>query len=187
MTEFVAPGTRFFALPSPFPMKRGGALHQARLAYETWGTLNPPRDNAILILTGLSPSAHAASHEGNPEPGWWEPMIGPGSTGTVGKLRMKGQEVFRHAVSNLASVLGETLAKADLSIADVDWVVPHQANRRIIDATAKKLGLPAERVLLGADLVSQNAPFGLAMPIGLTTGFLGGFYLILLILFSRRL
>ena len=78
MTEFVAPGTRFFALPSPFPMKRGGALHQARLAYETWGTLNPPRDNAILILTGLSPSAHAASHEGNPEPGWWEPMIGPG-------------------------------------------------------------------------------------------------------------
>ena len=78
MTEFVSPGTRFAALPSPFPMKRGGALHGARLAYETWGTLNAARDNAVLILTGLSPSAHAARNEGNPEEGWWEAMLGPG-------------------------------------------------------------------------------------------------------------
>jgi len=70
--------TRFFDLPSPFPMKRGGALTGARLAYETWGTLNAARDNAIFILTGLSPSAHAASSAGDPSPGWWEEMIGPG-------------------------------------------------------------------------------------------------------------
>ncbi|MFC4729929.1 homoserine O-acetyltransferase MetX [Coralloluteibacterium thermophilus] len=76
--EIVPPGSRFFALPSPFPMKRGGVLHGARLAYETWGTLNAARDNAILILTGLSPNAHAASHEGNPAAGWWEGMLGPG-------------------------------------------------------------------------------------------------------------
>ena len=78
MTEFIPPGTRFHALPSPFPMKRGGALHGARVAYETWGTLADARDNAILILTGLSPDAHAASNAGNAEPGWWEAMVGPG-------------------------------------------------------------------------------------------------------------
>src|SRR3546814_4621346 len=59
MTEFIPPATRFFALPSPFAMKRGGELHGARLAYETWGELNANAENAILILTGLSPSAHA--------------------------------------------------------------------------------------------------------------------------------
>src|SRR5215831_11061733 len=69
---------QYFDLPSPFPMKRGGALTGARLAYETWGTLSPARDNAIFILTGLSPSAHAASNAGDPSPGWWEEMIGPG-------------------------------------------------------------------------------------------------------------
>ncbi len=59
-------------------MKRGGELHGARLAYETWGQLNAAGDNAILILTGLSPNAHAARNAGNPEPGWWEAMLGPG-------------------------------------------------------------------------------------------------------------
>ncbi|MDR3388919.1 MAG: homoserine O-acetyltransferase [Rudaea sp.] len=67
-----------FDLPSPFPMKRGGALNGARLAYETWGVLNAARDNAIFILTGLSPGAHAASNSGDPSPGWWEEMLGPG-------------------------------------------------------------------------------------------------------------
>ena len=66
---------------------------------------------------------------------------GPSTTGTVGKLRMKGREVFRHAVVNLAEVLNEMLAAAGLTSADVDWVVPHQANARILDATARKLGL----------------------------------------------
>ena len=76
---------------------------------------------------------------------------GPSTTGTVGKLRMRGSEVFRHAVVNLAAVLEEAIAKAGLTTADVDWVVPHQANRRILDATARKLGLPAERVIITVD------------------------------------
>jgi 3-oxoacyl-[acyl-carrier-protein] synthase-3 len=76
---------------------------------------------------------------------------GPSTTGTVGKLRMKGKEVFRHAVVNLASVMGEALGQAGLAIGDVDWVVPHQANRRILDATARKLDLPAERVVVTVD------------------------------------
>jgi 3-oxoacyl-[acyl-carrier-protein] synthase-3 len=76
---------------------------------------------------------------------------GPSTTGTVGKLRMRGSEVFRHAVVNLAAVLSEAVAKAGLTVADIDWVVPHQANRRILDATARKLGLPPERVVITVD------------------------------------
>lgn len=76
---------------------------------------------------------------------------GPSSTGTVGKLRMKGREVFRHAVVNLAAVLGETLAAAGLAADDIDWVVPHQANARILDATARKLGLPPQKVIVTVD------------------------------------
>ena len=76
---------------------------------------------------------------------------GPSTTGTVGKLRMKGREVFRHAVVNLAGVLNEVLEAAGLSAADVDWVVPHQANARILDATARKLGLPPEKIIVTVD------------------------------------
>jgi 3-oxoacyl-[acyl-carrier-protein] synthase-3 len=76
---------------------------------------------------------------------------GPSTTGTVGKLRMKGREVFRHAVVNLAGVLNEVLGEAGLTAADVNWVVPHQANARILDATAKKLGLPSEKVVVTVD------------------------------------
>ena len=76
---------------------------------------------------------------------------GPSTTGTVGKLRMKGREVFRHAVVNLAAVMAETLALAGLGNDDVDWVVPHQANARILDATARKFGLPPEKIVVTVD------------------------------------
>lgn len=76
---------------------------------------------------------------------------GPSSTGTVGKLRMKGREVFRHAVVNLATVLSEVLDAADKQAAEIDWVVPHQANMRILEATARKLGLPFERMVVTVD------------------------------------
>lgn len=76
---------------------------------------------------------------------------GPSTTGTVGKLRMQGREVFRHAVTNLANVLREVLDAAGVEASEVDWVVPHQANARIIDATARKLGLPAKKVILTVD------------------------------------
>ncbi|MDJ0978825.1 MAG: beta-ketoacyl-ACP synthase III [Erythrobacter sp.] len=76
---------------------------------------------------------------------------GPSSTQTVGHLRMKGREVFRHAVVNLAGVLGEVLEDAGVSAEEIDWVVPHQANARILDATAKKLGIPPEKVIVTVD------------------------------------
>ena len=74
----MADARQYFDLPSPFRMKRGGELRGARLAYETWGTLSATHDNAVLILTGLSPSAHAASNATDASPGWWEDLIGSG-------------------------------------------------------------------------------------------------------------
>ncbi|WP_108787921.1 beta-ketoacyl-ACP synthase 3 [Erythrobacter sp. Alg231-14] len=76
---------------------------------------------------------------------------GPSTTQTVGHLRMKGREVFRHAVVNLSSVLNEVIEDAGVSAQDIDWVVPHQANARILDATAKKLGIPPEKVVVTVD------------------------------------
>lgn len=92
---------RYFDLPSPFPMKRGGTLHGARVAYETWGALNAARDNAVLILTGLSPSAHAASSPDDPSPGWWEGMLGAGKAIDTGRW-------FVVCVNSLGSDKGST-------------------------------------------------------------------------------
>ncbi len=76
---------------------------------------------------------------------------GPSTTGTVGKLRMRGREVFRHAVTNLSNVLKEVLEASGHEPGDIDWVVPHQANLRILDATARKLGLPSQKVIVTVD------------------------------------
>ncbi len=76
---------------------------------------------------------------------------GPSSTKTVGHLKMAGTEVFRHAVAKLASVVEEALAANEMTGADVDWLVPHQANKRIIDGMARKLGLGSNRVVVTVD------------------------------------
>ncbi len=76
---------------------------------------------------------------------------GPSSSGTVGKVRMQGKEVFRHAVVNMAAVLEEALVANNLTSAEIDWLVPHQANLRILEATAKKLGLPTAKVVITVD------------------------------------
>ncbi len=76
---------------------------------------------------------------------------GASSTGTVGKLRMVGNQVFKHAVTNLSGVLKEVLEMTGTDSSEVDWVVPHQANSRIIEGTAKKLGLPMDRVIMTVD------------------------------------
>ena len=89
------------ALPDPFALYRGGVLHQARIAYESWGQLNAARDNAILLFTGLSPPAHAAATERNPAPGWWQPIIGPG-------LALDTSRYFVVCVNSLGSCFGST-------------------------------------------------------------------------------
>jgi 3-oxoacyl-[acyl-carrier-protein] synthase-3 len=92
---------------------------------------------------------------------------GVSTTGTVGKLRMKGKEVFRHAVTNLSSVLTETLEAAGHEAGEVDWVVPHQANKRILDATAKKLGLDPDRVIVTVDQHANTS--AASVPLALDT------------------
>jgi 3-oxoacyl-[acyl-carrier-protein] synthase-3 len=92
---------------------------------------------------------------------------GVSTTGTVGKLRMKGKEVFRHAVVNLADVLNEVLTVAGHTSDEVDWVVPHQANKRILDATARKLGLAPERVIVTVDQHANTS--AASVPLALDT------------------
>lgn len=92
---------------------------------------------------------------------------GPSTTGTVGKVRMKGREVFRHAVVNLAEVMEQVLHRLGLTSADIDWVVPHQANARILDATARKLGLPPEKVVVTVDQHANTS--AASVPLALDT------------------
>jgi len=97
---------------------------------------------------------------------------GPSSTGTAGLLRMRGKEVFRHAVANLAAIGEEALVSAGATNADVDWVVPHQANDRIIQATARKVGVPMEKVIL---TVSEHGNTSAAsIPLALDQGVQNG-------------
>jgi 3-oxoacyl-[acyl-carrier-protein] synthase-3 len=76
---------------------------------------------------------------------------GPSTTGTVGHLRMEGREVFKHAVAMITDVIEDVFAQAGITAEDLDWFVPHQANRRIIDASAKKLGIAEEKVVVTVD------------------------------------
>ena len=92
---------RFAALPNPFRLRGGGTLTDAVVAYETWGELDAERSNAILLFTGLSPSAHAASSQADPSEGWWEAMVGPGKA-------IDTQRWFVICVNSLGSPFGST-------------------------------------------------------------------------------
>jgi 3-oxoacyl-[acyl-carrier-protein] synthase-3 len=95
---------------------------------------------------------------------------GPSSTGTTGHLRMEGREVFRHAVQRLAEVVDEALAANGISAEQIDWLVPHQANRRIIESMGRKLGLPPEKVVVTierhANTSAASVPLALAEAVG---------------------
>lgn len=98
--------TRYFALPDSFALDCGTSLRGARLAFETWGELNSQRDNAVLILTGMSPGAHAAANTDDPGPGWWEAMIGPGKA-------IDTQRWYVVCANNLGSCRGSTGPASD--------------------------------------------------------------------------
>jgi 3-oxoacyl-[acyl-carrier-protein] synthase-3 len=154
-----------YALSVADSMLRSGNAHKALvIGAETFSRILDWQDRATCVLFGDGAGALVLSAEETDggilatklhADGRHNDLLfvdgGPSTTGTVGKLRMKGREVFRHAVVNLAAVLNEVLADAGLTSAEVDWVVPHQANARILDATAKKLGLPSEKVVVTVD------------------------------------
>ena len=154
-----------YALSVADSMLRGGSAKKALvIGSETFTRILDWEDRATCVLFGDGAGALVLSAE-QTEAGILATRLhadgrhndllfvdgGPSTTGTVGKLRMKGREVFRHAVVNLAQVLNEVLEASGLTADDVDWVVPHQANARILDATARKLGLPPEKVVVTVD------------------------------------
>ncbi|MBV9529425.1 MAG: ketoacyl-ACP synthase III [Sphingomonas sp.] len=170
-----------YALTVADSMVRSGNARKALvIGAETFSRLLDWEDRATCVLFGDGAGAVVLSAEDGPSgilatklhaDGRHNDLLfvdgGPSTTGTVGKLRMKGREVFRHAVVNLADVLTEVLADAGLSPADVDWVVPHQANARILDATARKLGLPAEKVVMTVDRHANTS--AASVPLALDT------------------
>jgi len=146
-------------------LKGGMADHALVIGSETFSRILDWGDRATCVLFGDGAGAVLLKAEDAGDRGILATRLhadgrhgdllyvdgGPSTTGTVGKLRMKGREVFRHAVVNLADVLEEVLKASGHEVAEVDWVVPHQANKRILDATAKKLGLGPEKVVVTVD------------------------------------
>lgn len=142
-------------LPSPFTMRNGGTLPEAEIAYETWGELDPERANVVLVLTGLSPGAHARSSALDPTPGWWEDMIGPGQAIDTDRFHVV-------CVNSLGSCHGSTgpasidprtgeryrLGFPVLTIEDIASAA-HQALRA--------LGIPRLRAVVGPSLGGMSA------------------------------
>mgnify|MGYP005989234499 CR=1 FL=1 len=162
-------------------IRTGTAKHALVIGSETFSRILDWEDRTTCVLFGDGAGAMVLSAEENSERGILSSSLhadgghgallyvdgGPSTTGTVGKLRMKGREVFRHAVTNLATVMGTALEKAGIDASEIDWVVPHQANIRILEATAKKLGLPIERVIV---TVAEHANTSAAsVPLALDT------------------
>jgi 3-oxoacyl-[acyl-carrier-protein] synthase III len=172
-----------YALQVADSMIRAGAHRRALvIGAETFSRILDWEDRATCVLFGDGAGAIVLAAEENSGRGVLATRLhadgrhnellyvdgGPSTTGTVGKLRMKGREVFRHAVVNLATVMGESLGVAGLTAEDVDWVVPHQANARILDATARKLGLPAEKVIVTVDRHANTS--AASVPLALDAG-----------------
>lgn len=160
-----------YALTVADNMIRGGAAKTALvIGAETFSRILDWEDRATCVLFGDGAGAVVLQAETG-EAGILASKLhadgrhnqllyvdgGPSTTGTVGKLRMRGSEVFRHAVTNLANVLTEVLTIADIKAADIDWVVPHQANARILDATARKLGLDPAKVIVTVDIHANTS------------------------------
>jgi 3-oxoacyl-[acyl-carrier-protein] synthase III len=174
-----------YALQVADSMLRAGA-HQRALVIgaETFSRILDWEDRATCVLFGDGAGAVVLEAQDSPDDaargilstrlhadGRHNELLyvdgGPSTTGTVGKLRMKGREVFRHAVVNLASVMQEALGAAGLETGDVDWVVPHQANARILDATARKLDLSPDRVVMTVDRHANTS--AASVPLALDT------------------
>jgi 3-oxoacyl-[acyl-carrier-protein] synthase III len=160
-----------YALTVADNMLRGGSAKTALvIGAETFSRILDWEDRATCVLFGDGAGAVVLQAETGEAgilatrlhaDGRYNQLLyvdgGPSTTGTVGKLRMRGSEVFRHAVTNLASVMTEVLDIAGVKATEVDWVVPHQANARILDATARKLGLDPAKVIVTVDIHANTS------------------------------
>jgi 3-oxoacyl-[acyl-carrier-protein] synthase III len=147
-------------------IKAGQSKHALVIGSETFSRILDWNDRTTCVLFGDGAGAFVMSaHDGDGTKGVLASKLradgryndklyvdgGPSTTKTVGHLRMEGREVFKHAVVNIASVMEEVIAQAGIKAADVDWFVPHQANRRILEGTAKKLGIDGDRIIMTLD------------------------------------
>ena len=150
-----APARHRAALPGTFAMHLGGELREVQVAYETWGKLAPDHGNVLLLFTGLSPSAHAASSPADPTPGWWEEMLGPGKP-------LDTHRFYVICVNSLGSCFGSTgpssvnpdtgkayaLSFPTLTVEDIAAAA---------HAALQTLGIRRVRVLMGASLGGMSA------------------------------
>ena len=162
-------------------LRDGHARHALVIGAETFSRILDWDDRSTCVLFGDGAGAVVLSVQADGDRGILATKLhaqgkygnmlyvdgGPSTTGTVGHVRMQGREVFRHAVTNLSSVLGEVLAAADMTADTIDWVVPHQANLRIIDATARKLNLDPARVIVTVDRHANTS--AASVPLALDT------------------
>ncbi len=155
-----------FSLATADSMLRQGLFNRALvIGAETFSRIIDWSDRGTCVLFGDGGGAvviEAADGTGAPHEGIITHHIrtdgtkadllyvdgGVSSTGTIGHVRMEGNRVFKHAVTNIASAIEAVLDETGLTPADIDWFVPHQANKRILDGVARKLGIPEEKVII---------------------------------------
>ena len=171
-------------------LKNGLATRALVIGAETFSRLLDWTDRTTCVLFGDGAGAAVMERieleEGEPERGvlasalrsdghHWDKLYvdgGPSSTGTTGHVHMQGPEVFRHAVGKITDVVYSALEKANYTVEDLDWFVPHQANQRIIEGAGKKLGLPPEKVIMTVALHANTsaASVPLALSVGVADG-----------------
>ncbi len=168
-------------------IKTGQARHALVIGSETFSRILDWTDRTTCVLFGDGAGAFVLSAiDGDGSKGVLASRLradgryndklyvdgGPSTTQTVGHLRMEGREVFKHAVTNIASVMDQVMKQASVSPQDIDWFVPHQANRRILEGTARKLGISEDRIVLTLDKHGNTsaASIPLAFDVGVKDG-----------------
>ena len=159
-----------YALATADSLLKSGAFSRALvIGAETFSRLLDWTDRTTCVLVGDGAGAVVLDSQEQPSGGGERGILtvrlrsdgrhktklyvdgGPSSTGTVGHLRMEGREVFRHAVAMITDVVEDAFKATGYTAADVDWFIPHQANKRIIDGSARKLGIPAAKIVVTVD------------------------------------
>jgi 3-oxoacyl-[acyl-carrier-protein] synthase-3 len=177
-----------------FALSQGDALIKAGYANkilvvgaETFSRILDWSDRGTCVLFGDGAGAVVLSAETMPDgkngrgilaarlrsDGRFKEMLyvdgGPSSTGTVGQLRMEGREVFKHAVTMITDVIDDTFEASGYTAKDIDWFVPHQANVRIIDASAKKLGIDPQKVIRTVDCHGNTSAASIPLALSVAT------------------
>jgi 3-oxoacyl-[acyl-carrier-protein] synthase-3 len=168
-------------------IKNGLGTRALVIGAETFSRLLDWTDRTTCVLFGDGAGAMILERtelaEGEPERGvlasalrsdghHWDKLYvdgGPSSTGTTGHVHMQGPEVFRHAVGKITDVVYSTLEKTGYTVDDLDWFVPHQANRRIIDGAGAKLGLPPEKVVVTVDMHANTSAASVPLALSVAT------------------